>query len=214
MSETTFTDPKVIDASKNFVNVIAHRETAHGEREVQFGKEKLKLCNEYYNIPCSVHTKGESVVGRFFQGSFGTPSTVFADPSGKEISKVQGSMGASELIKKMTEALGKVSGEKIPLPQWQFAGKLAADSEAFFAKGDVRKGVEAIGKLGKMKGAAFKAMTEDATAKAEEAGKKSLEAALAIENVEEKKKALKKIADDYKPLPISSEAKKELDKLK
>jgi hypothetical protein len=214
MSESTFTDPKVIEASKNFVNIIAHREVTHGEHEVQVGKEKIKLCNEYYDIPCSVHTKGDSVVGKFFQGSLGTPSTVFADPSGKEISKVTGSMGAGELLKKMNEALSKVSGEKVPLGQWQAAAKLVADSEAFFTKGDAKKAVEAVAKLGKMKGAAFKTMTEEATAKAEEAGKKALEAALAIENVEEKKKALKKVVDDYKPLAVSNEAKKELDKLK
>src|SRR5262245_58113397 len=131
MSESTFTDPKVIAASKNFVNVIAHRETGHGDHEVMVGKEKIKLCNEYYDIPCSVHTKGDSAVGKFFQGGLGTPSTVFADPSGKEISKVTGSMGAGELVKKMNEALGKVSGDKIPLDQWQAAHKLAADSDAF-----------------------------------------------------------------------------------
>jgi hypothetical protein len=214
MSETTFTDPKVIEASKNFVNIIAHRETGHGDHEVSVGKEKIKLCNEYYDIPCSVHTKGEAVVGKFFQGAFGTPSTVFADPSGKEISKIPGSMSAGELVKKMNEALTKVSGEKVPLPQWQAANKLVADSEAFLAKGEPKKAVDAVVKLGKMKGAAFKTMSEEATTKVEDAGKKALTEALALENVEEKKKALKKIVDDYKPLAVSNEAKKELDKLK
>src|ERR1041384_1378566 len=142
MSESTFTDNKVIELSKNFVNIIAHRETEHGDHEVQVGKEKLKLGNDYYNIPCSVHTKGESVVGKFFQGSFGTPSTVFADPSGKEIAKVQGSLGAGDLIKKMNDALSKVSGDKIPLAQWQAAAKLVTDSEAFLGKGEMKKAVE------------------------------------------------------------------------
>jgi len=214
MSETTFTDPKVIEASKNFVNIIAHRETGHGDHEVTVGKEKIKLCNEYYDIPCSVHTKGDSVVGKFFQGGLGTPSTVFADPSGKELFKVTGSMSAGELIKKMNEASGKVSGEKVPLTQWQNAAKLAADSEAFLAKGDTKKAVDAVVKLGKMKGAAFKTMGEEATTKVEDAGRKALTEALALENVEDKKKALKKIVDEYKPLAVSNEAKKELEKLK
>jgi hypothetical protein len=214
MSESTFTDAKVIELSKNFVNLVAHRETEHGDHEVQVGKEKIKLCNEYYNIPCSVHQKADSVVGKFFQGSFGTPSTVFADPSGKEISKVQGSLSGGELIKKMNDALSKVSGEKVPLAMWQAAQKLVADSEAFLAKGDVKKAVDAVVKLGKMKGAAFKTMGDEATAKVEDGGKKALAEALALDNVEEKKKALKKIVEDYKPLPVSNEAKKELDKLK
>jgi hypothetical protein len=214
MSESTFTDPKVIELSKNFVNVIAHRETSHGEHEVTVGREKIKLCNEYYDIPCSVHTKGDSVVGKFFQGSFGTPSTVFADPSGKEISKVQGGLSSGELIKKMNEALAAVSGEKIPLGQWQAAQKLVADSEAFLTKGDTKKAVDSVVKLGKMKGAAFKTMGDEATAKLDEAGRKALTEALALDNVEDKKKALKKVADDYKPLAVSNEAKKELEKLK
>jgi hypothetical protein len=214
MSESTFTDAKVIELSKNFVNVIAHRETEHGDHEVQVGKEKLKLCNEYYNIPCSVHTKGDSVVGKFFQGSFGTPSTVFADPSGKEIAKYQGGLSGGELIKKMNDALSKVSGEKVPLGQWQAAAKLAADSEAFLAKGDAKRAADAVVKLGKMKGAGFKTLSDEATAKVEEAGKKALAEALALDNAEEKKKALKKIVDDYKPLAVSNDAKKELDSLK
>jgi len=214
MSDSTFTDPKVIEMSKNFVNIIAHGETGHGDHEVQVGKDKVKLCNDYYVIPCSVHTKGESVVGKFFQGTFGTPSTVFADPSGKEIAKYQGGLAGGELIKKMNDALGKVSGEKIPLGLWQAANKFVADSETFLSKGDTKKAVDAVVKLGKIKGAGFKAMSEEATAKVEEGGKKALAEALAIENVEEKKKALKKIVEDYKPLAVSNEAKKELDKLK
>ena len=144
MSETTFTDPKIIELSRNFVNVIAHTETGHGTHDVQVGKEKVSLCNEYFTIPCSVHTKGSSVMSRFFQGSFGTPSTVFADPSGKEISKVTGGMSAGELMKKMNEALTKVSGEKVHLAAWQAAKKLAADGTAFLEKGETKKAVEAF----------------------------------------------------------------------
>ena len=44
MSDSTFTDPKVIELSRNFVNVIAHSETAHGDRDAMVGKEKVKLC--------------------------------------------------------------------------------------------------------------------------------------------------------------------------
>ncbi len=214
MSESTFTDPKVIELSKSFVNIIAHSETGHGTHDVQVGKEKVALCNEYYNIPCSVHSKGSSVMGKFFQGTFGTPSTVLTDPSGKEISKVTGGLSAGELMKKMTEALAAVSGEKITLPVWQAAHKLLADGDAFLAKGDAKKAGEAYGRLGKMKGAAFKTMTDEAGARFTEAGEKALKEALALENAEEKKKALKKIAEDYKPLPVSLAAKKELDSLK
>jgi hypothetical protein len=153
-------------------------------------------------------------MSRFFQGSFGTPSTVFADPSGKEISKVTGGMSSGELTKKMNEALTKVSGEKVHFAAWQAAKKLAADGTAFLEKGETKKAVETFGKLAKLKGAAFKPMIEETTTRANEAGEKALKEALALENTEEKKKALKKIVEDYKPLAVSATAKKELDALK
>jgi hypothetical protein len=153
-------------------------------------------------------------MSRFFNGTFGTPSTVFADPSGKELFKVTGGLSTGELMKKMNEALTQVNGDKISLTQWQLAHKLIADGDAFLAKGDAKKAADAFGKVGKMKGAAFKTMTDEASARLTEAGEKALKDALALENAEEKKKALKKIAEDYKPLPVSLEAKKELDALK
>jgi len=214
MSETSFTDAKVIEMSRNFVNVIAHRETAHWDKETLVGKEKVKLCNDYHTIPCSVHVKGEEAIGKFFQGAFGTPTAVFCDPTGKELFKVPGSMSSSELTKKMQEALGKVTGEKIPLPMWQASQKGIQDGDAFLAKGDVRKSVEAYTKVGKFRGAAFKKMSEESLEKVNAEGEAKLKEALALENVEEKKKALRKIADDYKPLACSAQAKKELEGIK
>src|SRR5688500_15522665 len=116
MSETSYVDPKVVEMSKNFVNVVAHQETSHGDREILVGREKKKLCAEYFNIPCSVHVKGYEAAGKFFQGTFSTPTTVFADPGGVEISRKVGGLGAGELVKAMNEALLKVGGEKIGLP--------------------------------------------------------------------------------------------------
>ena len=79
MSEAAFADPKVIERSRNFVNVLAHSETAHGDHEIFVGREKTKLCNEYPNIPCSIHTKGWAAVTKFIQGNFTVPLTIFAD---------------------------------------------------------------------------------------------------------------------------------------
>src|SRR2546428_308843 len=114
MSESTYTDPKVIELSKSFVNVVAHSETTHGSHE--------------------------AVV--------------------------------------------------------------------------VKKAVDDWTKIGRLKGARFRVMSQDGLKKADESGDKALKDALALENVEEKKKALKKIVDDYKGLPVAAQAKKELDALK
>jgi len=214
MSESTYTDPKVIDLSKSFVNLVAHQETSHGSHEAVVGKNKVKLCNEYYDIPCEVHTKAWNAVGRFFNGTFGTPTTVFADPSGKEISRVVGGASTGELMKKMNEALSKVEGEKVPLATWSSAKQWNAEAESAFEKGDVKKAIEGWTKIGKLKGARFRVMSQDGLKKADESGDRALKDALALENIEDKKKALRKLLDDYKGLPVASEAKKELDALK
>lgn len=215
MSDSTFTDPKVIEMSRSFVNVIAHSETGHGDRDAMVGKEKTKLCTEYGNIPCSVHKQGwTTAVGKFINGTFGTPTTIFADPKGKEIGKAEGGLSGKELITKMTDALAKVPGDHLTTTLWQTAKRLVADSDAWLAKGEPKKAAECLVKLSKIKGAPIKEMTDEASARANEAGRKALQAALALGADEEKKKALKKIVDDYKPLEVSAEAKKELDGLK
>src|SRR6516165_634152 len=204
MSDSTFTDSKVIELSRNFVNVIAHSETAHGDRDAAVGREKTKLCNEYGSIPCSVHTKGwSSAVGKFIQGTFMTPTTIFADPKGKEIGKSEGGLNANELLKKMNEALAKVPGDHVPSTQWQAARRLAADSDAWLARGEPRKAADCLVKLGKMKSAPIKSIADEAVERANESGRKALQAALALGADEEKKKALKKVIDDYKPLEVS-----------
>ena len=214
MSASTYPDAKVIEASRNFVNVIAHRETEHGDHEVQVGKEKVKLCNEYLTIPCSVHVQGEGAVNKFFKGNLGTPTTVFCDPTGTELFRQAGSMGSGELVKKMNEALTKVTGDKVPLSVWQSGKQSVADGDAALEKKDYKKAIELYTKVAKLKGKFFKDMSGEAMAKVEEKGAALLEEALAIENIDEKKKALQKLVNDFKPLEISNKAKKELEGLK
>lgn len=214
MSDSTFTDPKVIEMSRNFVNVVAHSETAHGDRDAIVVRERTKLCNEYGNIPCSVHTKGWSAVGKFINGTFMTPTTIFADPKGQEIGKSEGGLSGNDLLKKMTDALAKVPGDKLHVTVWQTARRLVSDSDAWLAKGEPRKASECLAKLGRIKGAPLKAMVEEASGRANEHGRKALQAALALGGDEEKKKALRKVVDDYKGLEVAAEAKKELEALK
>lgn len=214
MAASSYPDAKVIEMSRTFVNVVAHRETSHGDKEVLIGKEKVKLCQEYYTIPCDVHVKGCDATSKFFSGNMSLPTTVFCDPTGKEISRHTGSLGAGELVKKMQEVLGKVAGDKIHYSVWKQATQLLKDGDALLEKGEHKKAVEAYAKVSKMKGKALQQLGTDALAKAAEVGEKLLTEALAIEDVAEKKKALKKIADDFKPLEVATKAKKELDAIK
>src|SRR5262245_7431153 len=130
MAESTWTDKKVIEASKNFVCLVGHSETGHGSNEVILGREKVKLCSEYYTIPCDKHVEGEKAVSRFVEGTFTVPLTVFAEPGGKELSRKTGGLSAGELVKQMNDVLSKVSGEKVSLPVWQTGKQLVKDAEA------------------------------------------------------------------------------------
>jgi hypothetical protein len=215
MAESTWTDKKVIEASKNFVCLVGHGEMQHGSNEVLLGREKVKLCSEYYTISCDKHVDGAKIVGRFFQGQYSTPTTVFAEPGGKELFRKQGSMSAGELVKQMNDALSKVAGEKVPLPVWAAAKQLLKDAEAALEKKDGKKAIDAYTKVGKLSRSIwFKDTSKEGLDKVNAEGEKLLQDAMALENAAEKKKALQKIADDFKPLPVSAQAKKELEALK
>jgi hypothetical protein len=214
MSDSAFTDPRIIELSRSFVNVLAHNETTHGDHDAVVGKEKVKLCNEYATIPCSLHRKGWSAVGKFINGTFVAPMTLFADPAGREIGKAEGGLSPNDLLKKMNDMLAKVPGDHIHSSLWQAARRLVSDTDGWLAKGEPRKAAECLVKLAKLKGAPIKAIADEAAERANEAGRRALQAALALGADEEKKKALRKVVDDYKPLEVSAEAKKELDALK
>ncbi len=214
MEEGTLKNTKVIELSKTFVNVVAHRDTTHGSTETLVGREKVKLCNDYGSIPCETHVKGWSAVGHFINGTFGTPTTIFCDPTGKELARHEGDPGTGEMVKKMTDALAKVEGEKILSSTWSQAAQVQADAEAAFEKGDYKKAVDLWTKLGKLKATAFRTMSQDGLKKTGDKAAEALKAALAIESVADKKAALKKVVDDFKGLPAAADAKKELDALK
>jgi hypothetical protein len=214
MEEGTLRNAKVIELSKTFVNVVAHKDTEHGSTETLVGREKVKLCNDYGTIPCEAHVKAWSAVGHFINGSFGTPTTIFCDPAGKELFRTEGDPGAGDMAKKMTEALAKVDGEKIPSTTWTQATQLQADAQAAFDKGDVRKAIELWTKIAKLKGNSFRTLALEGYKKAGDKGAEALKAALAIDNVADRKTELRKIADDYKGLNVSADARKELEALK
>lgn len=214
MAESSYTNKNVIEASRNFVNIVAHQETSHGSTEVLIGREKVKLCNEYHVIPCETHVKTWNAVGKFFQGSFGTPTTVFAEPGGKEISRKAGSMGAGELAKEMNSVATKWPGDKINYAAWTQAKQMIAAGEASLEKKEYKKAVTAGTTVGKMKGRAFKDMSEEFMKKVVAAGDEALQEALALPEAAAKKKAVQKIVDDFKGTEVSDKAKKELDALK
>lgn len=215
MAESSYRDSKVIATSKHFVNIVAHRETGHGTREVQIGREKQKWCKEYPGIPCDVHVKGESAL-RSVKNIEATPTTVFCDPSGAEIDRKVGAMSGSELNKMMEKVLAKVPGEKVPLPMWTGAKKLIVDGDAAFEKGEYKKAIEAYQKVAKLRPKSLKALAEDPLQRVEAKGNELLDDAKGKidSEKEEARKLLKKISDEFKPFDCAKEAAELLKSLK
>jgi len=212
MESSTYPDKKVIEMSRNFVNVVAHSETGH-EKEVIFGGKKVSWCSRYWGIACEAHSKCYQEARSKYDGISGVPCTVFADPSGKELFREAGGMAGSELVKKMQEALTKVPGEKVHYDLWAGTRKNLADGDASFEKGEYKKAIEAWNKVVKMKQKAIKELGEAALKRAEDKGSEMLEDARSkVESdKEEAKKILKTLSEQFKPLEVS---KKALDLLK
>src|SRR5262245_1067807 len=118
MESSTYTDKKFIEASRNWVNVVAHTESGH-EVEAMVGGKKVTVCERYWNIPCSVHSDAYKQARNKYEGISGVPCTVLASPEGKELERQAGGKSASELSKAMEKVFAGVPGEKIGAVEWK-----------------------------------------------------------------------------------------------
>ena len=215
MAETSFTDREVIQAAQNFVCMVVHSENDHGETEYVIGRKKVKLCNEWYTIPCKEHQKGEASLGRFFQGVFRTPTSVFCDPSGKELFRVTGGMNARQLTTRMSGALEKVKGPNVPAALWKRVQKMIADAKAHVEKDEFKKAIALCTKAGKTRGSdAFEKMSREALEEINEHGNILLELAAKLDNPSLQKTIIQNVASDFRGLPVSKKAFEELRKKK
>jgi len=206
MESSTYTDKKYIESSRMWVNVAAHGEKTH-EVEAMINGKKVTVCSAYWNIPCSYHSACYSASSKF-PGITGLPTTVYADPDGKEIGREVGGKSASELIKIQEKLFEKIPGDKISAVEWSQAAKLLADADAAFEKGEWKKAVEGYTKVSKL---SKKALKEKGTAGLEKLETKGREIiAEAKEKIatdkEAAKRLLRSVADDFKPLSCSKEA--------
>lgn len=199
MAESTYRDARVVELSKSFVNVVGMTDTAHGEEK--------KLCKLFQTIPCSVHQRGMYAGKNFFSGNAKPPTLVFCDPKGKELFRHEGKLDAAGLAKKMNEALGKLAGARILLPQW----KQLQDAAKARESGEIKKAIELYTKLAKTK--ATKEAAAAGLAKVGEIGDARLEEASKLP-ADERRAALQAIVEEFKPLAVSTRAQKALDALK
>ena len=217
MESSTYTDAKVIAASKSWVNVIAHSEMKHSTRDVILNGKKVTWCSEYWGIECSVHQEGAKGVGKYVQGSYGAPMTILIDPDGKELWRSKGgAMGSGELIKQMNEILAKVPGDHVSAVDWTAAKKSLAEADEAMGKEDYKKAIESAQKVAKSKVKTIAALAEEPLKKITEKGDALFEEAKGkIESDKaEAKKLLKKIAEQFKGMDVAKKAADALKEIK
>lgn len=206
MESSTYPDKKYIESSRMWVNVACHTEKTHMV-DAMVGGKKVTVCSAYWNIPCEAHSKCYSASGNY-PGITGLPTTVYADPDGKELAREVGGMGASQLIKKQKELLEKIPGEKISADEWMLVKNLGQDAESSFSKGEWKKAIEVYTRISKMPKKVFKDKGTKGLGKVNEKGRELIADAKAKVETEkeEAKKILKTVASDFKPLECSKEA--------
>jgi thioredoxin-related protein len=213
MDSSVFNQKDFIAASRRWVCVYCNKDTGHGTVKVD-GKDMCKICP---SITCEEHVKcdQDSGSGKYFNGTIGTPATVWADQTGKKIGDNQGGMSSKQLLEKLAEAEKQVGPGLDEDAYSMLQDKLAAGEKAA-ADGNVKDAVEAYASAVKSmaKNAAAKTWVDKAQAaldKLAEAAKKKIEEATAAKDAGDFAKArelLKAVLADFKGQPVAKEAEK------
>jgi hypothetical protein len=155
MDSSVYANKDFVAASKRWVNVYCSKDDMHGK--VKVGEKEM--CKLHPTITCQEHMDCNlSAGGKYFQGTFGAPATVWCKPDGTEIGKVQGGMSTKQLIEKMAEA-ERVVGPGLDSDSYQFLLEKLASGEKAATDGKVKDAVDAYA-------GAIKAMSKNKLAKA------------------------------------------------
>ncbi|HZN62046.1 MAG TPA: hypothetical protein VFC90_06540 [Planctomycetota bacterium] len=220
MERSAYPNPAVVTASKNLVNVVAHAgtgarnswDTNHGTKEIKQGTEKVKVCRLYNSLVCSDHVEifKERLPVVYGDKTFPTPFHIYYSPAGEELFRSEGAVTAQQLAKEMTDALAKVPGNHISKDEYDGAKKELSGGAALVKKDEIKKAIELFTKMTKHKNEMLRPMGQKELDALEASGHARVQAALqTLENQggeEPAKKELKKVADEYPPLPCAKEA--------
>jgi hypothetical protein len=211
MANSVYTDKKFIEASRMWVNVAAHRVTSHTV-EVSIKGKKVQVCERYWNIPCAAHSMCFEPPKRKYGVLDEFPFRVFADPEGKEMSRELGAKTADELIKAMDWHMARVQGPQLSAAEWIQARAFRADAEKSFNEKEWPKAVEAYTRLSKFVSEKVRLLGEDGLDKVNKEGEQLYMEAIQLAQADDKKKVdegiklFKKIANEFKPLPVAKKA--------
>jgi hypothetical protein len=206
-----YRDPKFIEKSRMFVNLPCHEGKGH-DVDVMIDGRPHPRCERYIGIKCKDHDNVYLAVSVKIPLEKEVPFRVFLSPEPKELARESGSATLDELIKSMDKALAMVSGEKVHADEWRKYVDLFTEGNTALDAGEWQKAIKAytaITKFGKDK---LKAQGDEGLRKLQVKGKNMLlEAKNQAAKVTDKdytkvKKAVRKIAADFKGLPVAKEA--------
>ena len=220
MERTAYPNPAVVAASRNLVCIVGHAgtgaknswDTNHGSKEIKQGTEKIKVCKLYNSLVCSDHVEifKDRVPAIFGDKVFPTPTHVYYSPAGEELSRVAGAITPQALAKDMNDAVAKVSGNHISKDEYDAAKKELAGGAALVKKDEIKKAIELFTKMTKHKNEMLRPLGQKELDSLESSGHGRVQAALQLMESqggeEQAKKELKKVADEYPPLPCAKEA--------
>ncbi len=220
MERGAYLNPAVITASKNMVCVVGHAgtgarnswDTNHGSREVKVGSEKVKMCKIYTGIVCSDHVEifKERAHPVFKNQVFATPHHIYYTPAGEEMMRNAGTKTPQDLARDFADMLAKVGGDHVSKEEYEGARGQIREGLAAVKKDEIKKAIEIFTKVSHHKNALLHPMGKKELDALEVSGNARYDAALQTletQNGEEQaKKELKKIAEEYKPLPCSQKA--------
>ncbi|HTF56268.1 MAG TPA: hypothetical protein VK661_03295 [Planctomycetota bacterium] len=188
--------------------------TNHGSKEITRGKEKVKVCKIYNSITCDDHvTIGKEKASDFFGDKvFATPTHIFCEPSGKEISRRPGVINAADLVKEVDAAVAQVPGPRMSKDEYDTTLTSIQQGRDFVKKDEIKKAIDAFTKISKNANEKIHALGEQELKSLEDSGTARVEAAerLLESNEEQGKKELQKIAKEYPPLSCAKRAEEVL----
>lgn len=218
MEKGTYPNPAVVTASKNMVCVVGHAgtgarnswDTTHGTREVKVGTEKVKMCKFYTGLVCSDHVEifKERAHPVFKNQQFATPHHIYYTPAGEEMMRNAGSKSAQELARDFADMLAKVGGDHVTKDAYEAAKKDVASGLSLVKKDDIKKAIEVFSKLTRHVQPLLHPMGTKQLDALEASGSARVDAAVqTLQSSEEQgKKELKKVAEEYPPLPCAKKA--------
>ena len=221
MERTAYPNPAVVAASKNLVCVVAHAgtgaknswDTSHGMKEIKQGTEKVKVCKIYgASLVCSDHVEifKERVPAVYGDKTFPTPFHIYYSPAGEELSRVEGAVTPQKLAEDMAAALARVTGNHVGKDDYEATKAQVSTAKAHVKKDEIKKAIELFTKITKHKNEMLRPVGQKELDALESSGHARVQTALQTletNNGEEAaKKELKKVAEEYVPLPCAKEA--------